>query len=51
MAANVPEMIAMIPASAEMIGCASVLTDATALITLIIVLESAAVSLNDFILI
>jgi len=41
--------MAMMPASAEIIGCACVLTDATALTTEIIVLPSAAVSLKFFI--
>ena len=44
--ANNPEMIATIPANAEIIGCAVVLMDATALTTDIMLLLSAAVSLN-----
>jgi len=39
-------MIATKPANAEMIGCAVVLMDAKALTTDIMLLESAAVSLN-----
>lgn len=47
--ANRPEIIATIPAIAEMIGCAVVLIEATALTTEIMLLESAAVSLKFFI--
>jgi hypothetical protein len=44
--ANKPEMIATKPANAEIIGCAVVLMDAKALTTDIMLLLSAAVSLN-----